>query len=806
MLLTGQRPNIRPMVFYQLVGLPSATSPSCKPELQAVMREESEDKDKDKDEDMDEDKDDKHIKEIKPPFNGFTADGRTPQFCQGVYYSMRRLRQLPLCFDDQIKPMDSDDNPADYASLKLDHDQTKTWVLMPVGYRPSQQVDTQDFLSATPSDEALPVPTTDKEFVFCYEDATQCIYYTGEFVNGRREVWEKNCKWARFNHKQWYTLPTEDEDAEIDMELAHETIPDEEPITPRANKGKGRAIEEEDEGMQGDDNNMQGDSDNMQGDNNNMQGDNNNMQGVGTDEESDDTVPRPLQRLKGGRIPNAGLKACSDFSNKTRVGADELTAQYNCKRQTVLMKAGLYIASAHSDHVYNDFKTWNSIRGTRFSEEPVEGKDSIKAWTRGITKLYHKNFDGLPATKKLAMHQLLQADITVWGSRDSNSSVKGGHKALNQFSALVSLYSYKHEDIADYLMQSKAFSQVYDVKVVGLVVPISSNPMAAQMAGLFYRSNATERLLSDAKLPLEKLIDLMTTAIKAIKAGSSFDAIVFVPQLWPELFAASNMRKDTMTDGTGVPTNGEPNMDGTGETSMSARVSGSLPKKDNNIWKPKIPTTKSKKRDVITISDTESVKPAPKQKKKKIADQGPKDDNRGTVSTFWRDMQNEINGVIKAQASFKTFATDLEVAKKTLTAFPLHVPFPGYLDGGCCYTDMAMLRSGLVSGMAKRLHPTNFACPFLWPWTDKEKSYKKGTAEYKAIPIIETGEGTVGPSITITTTLDAKRNHEAYALQCGKAVPIESDHESDPENNHVSVVEQNEQPIARLPSRAPPPQ
>ncbi|KAG6914108.1 hypothetical protein DXG01_002375 [Tephrocybe rancida] len=169
-------------------------------------------------------------------------------------------------------------------------------------------------------------------------------------------------------------------------------------------------------------------------------------------------------------------------------------------------------------------------------------------------------------------------------------------------------------------------------------------------------------------------------------------------------------------------------------------------------------------------------------------------------------MQNEVNGVIKARASFKTFATDLEVTKKTLTAFLLHVPFPGYLDGSCCYTNMVTLRSGLVSGMAKRLHPTNFARPFLWPWTDKEKSYKKGTAKYKAIPIIETGEGTVGPSITIMTTLDAKRNCEAYALQRGKVVPIESDHESDPENDHISVVKQNEQPIARLPSRAPPPQ
>ncbi|KAG6914005.1 hypothetical protein DXG01_002933 [Tephrocybe rancida] len=396
------------------VGLPSATSPSCKPELQAVMREESEDED----EDMDEDKDDEHIKEIKPPFSGFTADGRTPQFCQGIYYSMCYLRQLPLCFDDQIEPMDSDDNPADYASLKLDHNQTKTWVLMPVGYRPSQWVDTQDFSSAMPSDEALPVLTTDKESVFCYEDATQCIYYTGEFVKGRWEVWEKNCKWARFKHKQWYTPPTdledsssdsgssyggtaraariekeataarqkkspppttEDEDAEIDMELAHETVPDKEPITPHVDKGKGRAIEEEDEGMQGDNDNMQGDNDDMQGndnnmqgdvnnmqqDNNNMQQDDDNMQGVGTDEEGDhtfnsdddDTVPRLSRQLKGGRIPNTSLKACSDFGNKTCVGADELTAQDNCKRQTVLMKAGLYIASAHSDHVYNDFKT-----------------------------------------------------------------------------------------------------------------------------------------------------------------------------------------------------------------------------------------------------------------------------------------------------------------------------------------------------------------------------------------------------------------------------------------------------------------
>ncbi|KAG6914182.1 hypothetical protein DXG01_001907 [Tephrocybe rancida] len=312
--------------------------------------------------------------------------------------------------------------------------------------------------------------------------------------------------------------------------------------------------------------------------------------------------------------------------------------------------------------------------------------------------------------------------------------------------------------------------QVYNVKVIGLVIPISSNPMAAQMAGVFYGSEAVEGLLSDAKVPLDKLIDLMIIAIKSRLAGSDFDGSMCLSQLWPELFDGLNASKDTRTTTVTGSTRGEPNVDdvgGTGDTSTSERVTGSLPnKKDNDIRKPKITTTKSKKQEVITMLDTKLVKLGPKQKKKKTANQGPKDDNRGTVSTFWRDTQNEINGVVKAQASFKTFATDLEVAKKTLTAFPLHVPFPGYLDGGRCYTDVATLR--------------------------KEKSYRKGTAEYEAIPIIETGEGSVSLSMTIATTLDAKMNCEAYVLQHGKAVPVESDHESNHEGIHSSIVDHNE--------------
>ncbi|KAG6913275.1 hypothetical protein DXG01_008231 [Tephrocybe rancida] len=449
---------------------------------------------------------------------------------------------------------------------------------------------------------------------------------------------------------------TEDEDADIDMQLTNDVIPDKEPLTPRVNKGKGRAFEDHEEN----DEDMQDIETGREGDH--------------TENSDDEIVASPLQRCKGGRMPDAGLKACSNFGNKTHADADELATRYNCKRQTVMLKAGLHVASARGNHIYG--------------------------------------------------------------------------------------------------------------------------------------SEAVEGLLSDAKVPLDKLIDLMITAMKSRLAGLDFDGSTFLSQLWPELFNGSNASKDTRTTTVTGSTCGKPNVDdvgGTGDTSTSERVTGSLPnKKDNNICKPKIATTKLKKWEVITISDTKSVKLGPKQKKKKTANQGPKDNNRGMVSTFWHDTQNEINGVVKARASFKTFATDLEVVKKTLTAFPLHIPFPGYLDGDCCYTDIATLRSGLVSAMAKRMNTTNPTRPFLRPWTDKEKLYRKGTAKYEAIPIIEMGEGSVGPSMTIATTLDAKMNCEAYALQHGKAVPIESDHESNHEGNHSSIVDHNEQPIAPLPSQPPP--
>ncbi|KAG6905207.1 hypothetical protein DXG01_004205, partial [Tephrocybe rancida] len=765
----GQRPNIRPVTFFQ-TNSPSAPGPHRLPGLQAVMREECEDEDKNEvegknkdednqnneDNDEGEGKDKEHKRELKAPFNGFAPDGRTPKFCQGIYYSMCILRPFLLCFDDEIVPLDEDDNPVNYTSHQIDHMQTDKWIFMPAGYHTSQWVE-DDVLMCQPDNE-LPSPTKGKEFVFCYEDSINgCIYYTGEFVEGKWEAWEKHSKWARYNSNQWYsspnglqaprppgiTVPLVDDSSDsgssygrtaratrLDEEMTaacqkkkstshhrrNDVIPDEEPLTPRINKGKGRAFEEHEEN----DEDMQDIETGREGDH--------------TENSDDEIIASPSRRRKGGRMPNAGLKACSDFGNKTRADADKLARCYNCKRQSVMLKAGLHVASAHGDHIYNDFKTWNSLQGTEFPEEFVEGEDPVKAWTRGITKLYHEQIDGLPAPEKLAMHQSLLADITVWGGQDSNTMVKRGHRALVQFSNL-----------------STAFSQVYNVEVIGLVIPISSNPMAAQMAGVFYGSEAIEGLLSDAKVPLDKLIHLMITAIKSRLAGSDFDGSMFLSQLWPELSDGLNASKDTQTTTVTGSTCGEPNMDD--------RVTRPLPnKKDNNIHKPKIATMKSKKQEVITILDTESVKLGPKQKKKKTANEGPKDNNWGMVSTFWHNMQNEINGVVKGQASFKTFAADLEVAKK---------------------------------------NPHRISAP-------QEKSYRKGTAEYEGIPIIKMGEGSVGPSITITTTLDTKMNHEAYALQHGKAVPIESDHESDHKGNHSSIVDHNERPIAPLPSQPPP--
>ncbi|KAG6914183.1 hypothetical protein DXG01_001908 [Tephrocybe rancida] len=312
----GQRPNIRPVTFFQ-TDSPSAPGPRRLPGLQAVMCEECEDEDKNEDEGKNEDEDNQnnkdndegegrdkeHKRELKAPFNGFAADSRTPEFCQGVYYSMRVLGPFPRCFNDEIVPLDEDDNPADYTSHQIDHTQTDKWIFMPAGYRPSQRV--EDDVPMSQPDDELPSPTKGKEFVFCYEDGINgCIYYTGEFVEGKREAWEKHSKWARYNSNQWYSSPnglraprppgitvslvddssdsrssysgtaratrldkemtaarrkksppptTEDEDADIDMQLANDVVPDKEPLTPHVNKGKGRAFEdheENDEDMQ----------------------------------------------------------------------------------------------------------------------------------------------------------------------------------------------------------------------------------------------------------------------------------------------------------------------------------------------------------------------------------------------------------------------------------------------------------------------------------------------------------------------------------------------------------------------------
>ncbi|KAG6906014.1 hypothetical protein DXG01_016291 [Tephrocybe rancida] len=98
--------------------------------------------------------------------------------------------------------------------------------------------------------------------------------------------------------------------------------------------------------------------------------------------------------------------------------------------------------NSHGDNSYNDFKTWLHLKGEKFPEEFEEGKNLVQCWNRGATKLYHEKVNKLPAEQKLALHQACLADIVAWGGdKDSDTSMKGGRKTLNQFSNLAKAYS-----------------------------------------------------------------------------------------------------------------------------------------------------------------------------------------------------------------------------------------------------------------------------------------------------------------------------------------------------------------------------
>ncbi|KAG6904699.1 hypothetical protein DXG01_007827 [Tephrocybe rancida] len=271
--------------------------------------------------------------------------------------------------------------------------------------------------------------------------------------------------------------------------------------------------------------------------------------------------------------------------------------------------------------------------------------------------------------------------------------------------------------------------------------------MAAQMSGAFYGSGTVEDMLSDTKFPLQKICDLLMTAIKAKKAGSLFDMHVFLLELWPQFLPKKKSKEESIT--SKVTTTGD----------VVRVIPEALTFKEPLPVQRKVKLTKLEAQQKMSTSNAK--------------DDGAHDSNRAAVSTYICAIQNEAKGNVEEegkmkQVTYKTFLNDLEDAQMTLLGYPAGFPFPGILPGCHCFGKVTSIESKLLSLMARTLNISNPACPTLQPWTDEQKSLSKDDPDYRKIPLIETGPGRIEPSIIIAKVDDAQKNCEAYVRMHGK--------------------------------------
>ncbi|KAG6905052.1 hypothetical protein DXG01_005379 [Tephrocybe rancida] len=146
--------------------------------------------------------------------SGFCEDGVTPWFYEHGYYSIQTFGFSPFTF---VAPLEfiPNGNHMDYSIFEVYHEESERWIPVPFGCKPHGDCQPP---RRHPDDHIMPIIDISKEYVFY------------RHVPGEPDG---------FMHT------TEEEDNNEDMELQDEVVPKDEVLQPRLDKGKARAVSDD---------------------------------------------------------------------------------------------------------------------------------------------------------------------------------------------------------------------------------------------------------------------------------------------------------------------------------------------------------------------------------------------------------------------------------------------------------------------------------------------------------------------------------------------------------------------------------
>ncbi|KAG6913572.1 hypothetical protein DXG01_005845, partial [Tephrocybe rancida] len=602
---------------------------------------------------------------------------------------------------------------ADYSMFEIYHEESDQWLPLPFGCKPHGDCTPP---RRRPNNHITPVIDPSREYVFYRHVPGEADgFMTGHFREGEQEEEDEDTDFTIWGKSTWFCIPdnlraplvqdlvrmtsppmcsppqsppsspplfneissdggssyseharehelarerlvsrqrtpecTTEEDNDEDIELQHEVVSEDEPLQPRVDKGKAWAVSNDDQEDEWEDKDFVMAND---------LGPSHTKHYTTCNHSTHLATSPSSPRKNRGRFPQALHDRCSDIGAHISSKFHELAQEVNRPITSLYKAAGIntantqngepilggvavkdflgpndeIIAAALCKSEEDDSEECDDMEdegtedsgteedGDEMSEGEQDGhKHPLANWTRSAAKLYAAKVKILPSHVNIA--EAKQKDCVDY---------RGVPKALRHFGQLLN-----------------------NIEIFGFVVPTGQNPVAAQMAGMFYGSHRVAQMVEESGMDIEKELDTLSICFKAHKLGD-------VPRL---------LRK-------AVP--------------LPGRNSGH---DEDNDRTPR-PTQPPKRPRGFTGSDadadSESTLPLTKPQRKKITGKkvwrDERDTAHGSVGKCFRDdLRVDVTGSSTLQMSYTTFANLLLLQKKCMYNFPGSIPIPG--PGGLPHT------------------------------------------------------------------------------------------------------------------------
>ncbi|KAG6905162.1 hypothetical protein DXG01_004463, partial [Tephrocybe rancida] len=580
----------------------------------------------------------------RPEQTGFCEDGVTPQFYEDRYYSIRAFGFSPFTFVAPLEFITKGDN-ADYSMFEIYHEESDQWLPLPFGCKPHGDCTPP---RRRPNNHITPVIDPSREYVFYRHVPGEADgFMTGHFWEGEQEEEDEDTDFTIWGKSTWFRIPdnlraplvqdlvrmtspptcsppqsppsspplfneissdggssynehacerelarerlvsrqrtpertTEEEDNDEDIELQHEVVSEDEPLQPRVDKGKAQAVSNDDQEDEWEDKDFV----------------------MANDPGPSHTKHYTTQNGE----PILGGVAVKDFLGPN----DEIIAAALCKSEEDDSEE----CDDMEDEGTEDSGTEED--GDEMSEGEQDGhKHPLANWTRSAVKLYAAKVKILPSHVKRTLRASFLDDIAEAKQKDC-VDYRGVPKALRHFGRLAT-----------------AYSQLNNIEIFGFVVPTGQNPVAAQMAGMFYGSHRVAQMVEESGMDIEKELDTLSICFK-------------------------NSEHDEDNDRTPRPS--QPPKRPRGFTGSDA--------------------------DADSESTSPSTKPQRKKMKGKEVRRDERDTAHGSVGKYFQDdLRVDVTGSSASQVSYTTFPNLLLSQKKRMYNFPDGIPIPG--PGGLPHT------------------------------------------------------------------------------------------------------------------------